>query len=340
MNFFCSALFIIFFATSSFAQTVINSESSSKWSFFRTWDLKRAPLEGDIIIINAGHTIELDENISLNDVVIRIYGTLRLKPGKNLQLSAKTVINVFMGGEVVSDSKGADNYIRIGESIKYRGNTTFNSNWGSGVVKGLATAAVTTGDVDHGEPGFTLGMIQALWQDFNVFKVGDKRVHMIWTTGHESGARVFEIERGYDSKDWTVIGTVQTPGNLSPINIYTFIDNAPGTGTIFYRVKQIDPDGRTKFTSTRVVKLELDRTTLTLYPNPTQDFIKLNFGKTIKEKTDVRILSASGQLIKSVSVQAGLTYYNFDVSRQIPGVYYMQILNADRTAETIAFTKY
>jgi hypothetical protein len=72
---------------------------------------------------NAGHTIELDENISLADVVIRVYGTLRIKANKNLQLSVKTVINVFMGGELVSKARMHDLLFELANQLN-TGNKT------------------------------------------------------------------------------------------------------------------------------------------------------------------------------------------------------------------------
>jgi hypothetical protein len=323
-----------------FAQSTIHSVKSDNWSNIDSWDLKRLPKEGDVIVITAGNTIAIDATKSLNNVVIRVYGTLTIGSNKELILNKASVVNILSGGKLSSENQSGFSSIRIDGSVKYRGTKIFNSSWGAGIVLGLASASHGTGDVDFGGLGFILGSLPVVWQDFNVFRTHDNKVKMLWVTSHETGSRLFEIQRGSDPDYFATIGSIRSSGNLGSQNIYSFIDDFPGTGKLFYRVKHIDVDGVNKFSSVRLVKLYPDNYSYLVYPNPAKNEVLVCFSTELKQPLEISLYRQNGQLAKKIVANIGMNRCSLDISTEAAGLYYIRLLHPDGSPETLPLTKY
>jgi len=83
----------------------ITSISSGKWSDPTIWDTATVPTTGDIVIISAGHSVEIDQTISIGDDVtadaLQIYGTLFLPytVTADYTLTVKGNIQIYSTGE-------------------------------------------------------------------------------------------------------------------------------------------------------------------------------------------------------------------------------------------------
>ena len=71
--------------------------------------------------------------------------------------------------------------------------------------------------------------------------------HIHWTTMSESNNDYFSIERSRDGYSWSKIGDVDGAGNSSIQNTYQFIDEKPYIYSSYYRLKQVDFDGKYKY---------------------------------------------------------------------------------------------
>ncbi len=92
-----------------------------------------------------------------------------------------------------------------------------------------------------------------------------------WETATESNNYGFEIQRRTAaSLDWQTIGFIQGKGTTTTPQHYRFVDDQIAAGSFYYRLKQIDFDGRFEFSSEIYVDLALpDRFVLEQnYPNP------------------------------------------------------------------------
>lgn len=309
------------------AQTTLNSAGSGNWADPMSWDLQRLPADGDLIIVLSGHDITIDQNISLNNVTIRVQGTLEIGSQKKLELNAASIINILTGGLLVSADQSSLSFISLGNVVKYRGSKIFSTGWSSGVVKGMAYATTTSGDLDAAGQGFILGKLPAVWQDFNLVRTPENYIQMVWVTSHETGTLTFEIQKSYDVDTWSTIGSMQSVGNISsPQNIYSFIDNQPGTGMVYYRVKHKYPDGKIVFSAVRLIKIESSENSLTVYPNPAHNEAKVLLSKTSVEGSSLNIFSMNGQAIKRLPIPKGIQLIPVDLTGLSSGMYLLQMV--------------
>ncbi len=93
-----------------------------------------------------------------------------------------------------------------------------------------------------------------------------------WVTTSEINNDYFELERSADGKNFEVITTVNGAGTTSVEQGYSYIDTTPFFGKNYYRLRQIDIDGQSKYAD-NIVLIENDsdfeKLSYKLYPNPT-----------------------------------------------------------------------
>jgi Secretion system C-terminal sorting domain len=149
--------------------------------------------------------------------------------------------------------------------------------------------------------------------------------NLVWATQFEQNSSVFEIEKSKDGNNWATIGSVNANGVASD---YNFTDKEAGLA--YYRLKQIDIDG--KFTYSKVLSstCEVKSITLMLYPNPASSFTELRFTSPKEYSTLINVYADNGQLVRSIkaAVQQGINTIRINLNGLSNGTYTMKI-NAD-----------
>lgn len=161
-----------------------------------------------------------------------------------------------------------------------------------------------------------------------------KAVKLNWKTTNEVNTKEFSIERRTDNTDFVSIGTIASK-NINGIHNYSFTDNKAITGNSYYRLKQIDNDGKFEFSDIQSVNIE-GSVSLSLYPNPTTDVLNLSYASS--SNGSVKILNIQGSTLVTQNLTQGSTSSNIDVSTFVPGTYLL-ILNNNGKQSSIKFIK-
>ena len=82
-------------------------------------------------------------------------------------------------------------------------------------------------------------------------------VRLQWTTGSEKNSARFEIERSQDGKQFTRVGLVAAQGTKTTPVAYVYQDDEVATfsGSLYYRLRQVDQDGTVSYSPVRTVQL-------------------------------------------------------------------------------------
>jgi Secretion system C-terminal sorting domain len=291
-------------------------------------------------VIQSGHMVELSNDISLKNITLRVIGILSLNNGRTLNLNSGSIINVISGGRIKSQNPSDQSAIYLAGAAKFRGTKVFNSNWGAGVIYGLAYATSTTGNIDQSGTGFIIGNLPAVWQDFNLFRTTDNHVQMVWVTSHETGTRIFHIERSRNAQTWDVIGEIESPGSPGSQNIYNFVDSDPGSGIVYYRVREIDPDGLYKFSSVRSLRMEESVLDNKIFPNPARSMVQVKHKKVPDGQSKLFLYNVNGQTIKVINLSQGSILETIDISGLKNGMYLIQVRHSDGSTQHNSLVKY
>lgn len=122
-----------------------------------------------------------------------------------------------------------------------------------------------------------------------------------WSTITESNNRGFEVLRLDENGQFVRIGWVDGNGNSNELKAYAFIDdNVDPNITYYYRLRQVDFNGRSDFS--RIVSAKLDVTNFVAIakPNPYSEQTEISLLLKDKSMVKIEVFSSLGQLIANV----------------------------------------
>lgn len=172
--------------------------------------------------------------------------------------------------------------------------------------------------------------------DFSA-KVSNNKAHISFSTASEQNNAFFSIERSTDGVEFRSIGKVNGAGNSTETRNYAFTDDKPAAGVNFYRLKQVDFDG--KFEYSNIVSVTVGKTgNITLSPVPAQDQLHVNLETALVNDGSWQLLDNTGRLIQSGTIPAETFDFNVDVTTLTPGAYFLRMMDG-QTVVTKQFQK-
>jgi trimeric autotransporter adhesin len=158
---------------------------------------------------------------------------------------------------------------------------------------------------------------------FEVEKM-DNKAKIYWTTEQEINSSTFIVERSTDSKIWGNIATVNAAGNTSTRRDYYVTDYSPKKGINYYRLKQIDLDGRFEYSNIRTAIFNVPYNVV-VTPNPASDFIHVVINKSDNKNIQIQMADMSGKIIRNTISNQSLTTINtHGISK---GMYLVKIID-------------
>ncbi len=161
--------------------------------------------------------------------------------------------------------------------------------------------------------------------DFRAY-LENGHVTVSWTTLAEINNDYFEVERSGNGRDFEVIETVQGAGNATTARNYKIYDFNPLPGKNYYRLKDISFIGEIGISPVRIV--ETDAQSVTVYPNPADDYIRIDLSDFPVSNATIEINNAFGQVIHSekISLEESAGTIKLDaIKTLLPGAYYITV---------------
>jgi hypothetical protein len=280
------------------------------------------------------------------------------------------MVNAQHYPEIAADGSGGavitwhDHRINIQDIYAQRLNAAGNVQWTS---NGVAVSTAANGQIFPGIVNAVNGMIIS-WEDWrndvsgnrrDVFaqrinldgtlgtsavpvsllnfegKKLNKNIQLHWQTSSELNSDYFSIERSNNGTQFATIGKIDAAGNSNLAINYYFIDSS--TGSInFYRLRQVDRDG--KFSYSSIIKIESNASALlyTLSPNPAKDFIIISSGSN-SEMLSISIYDELGRRVWQQSFRNS-AHINISLHNLNKGLYFIRLYDGG-TMEKIKFLK-
>lgn len=232
--------------------------------------------------------------------------------------------NIYSGG--AGDGFAFTTYLQAGNPIFKGGNgdgwnSTSYLQAGSNIYKGGA------GD-GWSSTYRPVGPLPVTLQHFEAGKLGTSAAVLKWKTLQETRSAYFEIERSTDAVNFINIGKVAASGNSQVAIEYSFTDQHPVVGLNYYRLKQVDVDGRFIFTPARLVRFDgMDAGVVKYFPNPTHGILNIELPESIrKEAKLINITNAAGVMVSQLKAASFANQFiQIDFSRYAKGVYFIQV---------------
>ena len=158
----------------------------------------------------------------------------------------------------------------------------------------------------------------------------DQTAKLTWVTTSESNSKVFNVQRSSNGAAFTTIGTVAAQGNTSLTTTYTFTDAQPLTGDDYYRLQQVDINGKFAYSGTVHLNFAGGALTLQIDPNPAHSTADLYIGNAT-QALEIQLFNLNGQIIRQWAVPPGQTSLQVDVSNLAKGLYTVKAISSAGT---------
>jgi hypothetical protein len=212
------------------------------------------------------------------------------------------------------------------------GTASWNFNWVTPLsYSGGATFYVVINETDGNSSSsndqiylktFTTTVLPVRWLDFSA-NTQEEGVHLAWSTAAEINNEKFEVERSIDGEHFEYAGTIKGKGNSVKISNYRFIDPINSNNEWFYRIKQIDFDGKFEFSRT-IKSLALQQKEPRIFTDLFTQEIAVESNESIKS---LAIINLQGQVIATLTNSGN---NRFQLPYALNGIYIISVQTANQ----------
>ncbi len=162
--------------------------------------------------------------------------------------------------------------------------------------------------------------------NFNAELISESHyVRTNWSTITEVNNDYFILEKSKDGVGFEKVDRLGGAGNSTGLMNYEVVDESPHDGLNYYRLKQVDFDGKFEYSSIVSVTVE-EKVKIMVYPNPANQQILID-GLIIGDK--IELVNLMGEVVK---YQKSLNEKEIIKIREIlEGIYFVKIINNKST---------
>ncbi len=133
----------------------------------------------------------------------------------------------------------------IGTTTVAGGTWTLTHNLGlSAAAASSVSATQTTVNKSTSEFSSCIAPLPVELISFSITKISESSAVISWSTATEKNNHFFELQKSNDGMNFHTIQVVQGSGNTDAIHLYSATDNNLVVGMNYYRLQQVDYDGR------------------------------------------------------------------------------------------------
>lgn len=210
------------------------------------------------------------------------------------------------------------------------------------IAPSTSTALGNTPNVffDISNVNFTIGTpMPVTLVSFNAAANGENSALLNWETSEEINNAGFDIEMSLDAKRFIKVGYVDGNGDSKSTHRYTYSIPDLAGGTYYFRLKQLDYDGKYQYSQIRALEMKTAEDILAVYPNPTNGKLKFHPLLHKGQAFDVRIINQTGRTVVSLPESDKYSKgYEMSMENLPPGLYNV-ILRGKNFTENLKFVK-
>ncbi|MFN3404258.1 MAG: T9SS type A sorting domain-containing protein [Cytophagaceae bacterium] len=155
----------------------------------------------------------------------------------------------------------------------YFGCVDLNHSWSAGKFGATNYQVVSDGGYIHPQTGSLCPQMLPVEFLHVEAKLKNSAVEVNWSTATEKSNEKFIVQKSTDLKNWKDIGQIAGAGNSNSVINYSYMDYEPVTGITYYRLIQVDYDG--KSAKSEVVSVNTTDDVISVVPNPFQNVVNI-----------------------------------------------------------------
>ena len=242
--------------------------------------------------------------------------------------------------------------VTVIEFLSYEGTMTA----GEGAAVGLTSVDVGVNETNSTPEGSSISLIDGAWEitpdatpgdcppvslaitltNFDATSI-DGAVMLEWSTENETNNDFFSIEHSVDGRDFTELNTIVGAGTSAEKLNYEYKHADAVSGINYYRLKQVDFDGRYSYTDVKSVDVK-STNTISVLPTLVSNEMKVRLSENLKDDAQINIYDITGQLVVETLMNRDNNNLDLNVSSLNSGTYFL-ILNIGGDIHSTKFMK-
>lgn len=182
-----------------------------------------------------------------------------------------------------------------------------------------------------------LGALPVSWKSFEA-KVTGNNVALSWNVSNNADADYYEVEHAADGVNFTTVGKIS---NVATVSSYNFTHADVAAGKNYYRIRQVDENGRATYSKVIDVTVKGDAFGIKLLSNPVRTaYAELEIAAPKADVIITELWSVAGTRIATSqqTVVAGKNRIRVPMDRASTGNYIIKVKVGD-TNQTIQVVK-
>jgi hypothetical protein len=136
-------------------------------------------------------------------------------------------------------------------------------------------------------------------------KLLNETTYITWSVASQINNEKYIIEHCNDGRNFLPIGEIAGDGTSNATKHYEYIHSSPSIGINYYRIKQVDYDGKYSYSDIASVRYDGD-SNIKIYPNPTTSEVTVY----APSATTLRIMDVYGKLYSHQAISEGQNTIN------------------------------
>ncbi len=178
--------------------------------------------------------------------------------------------------------------------------------------------------------------------NFEGRRLNEDQVRLNWETVNEFQNKGFEVQRSLSNeRSFAPIAFVPSQTGVATAYSYQLPDNNSYMGMSYYRLKQVDLDGRFTISKTIAIKGYGKQSTLSIYPNPVTVQLQAEIFASQKTKATLLLSDAAQRtlLVKNIVLNKGLNQFTVPAAHLTAGLYLIRVIPEQGAALVSKFIK-
>ncbi|MEZ4772571.1 MAG: T9SS type A sorting domain-containing protein [Bacteroidia bacterium] len=267
--------------------------------------------------IQRGHTVQ---NVNGDMGIFRYYD---ISPANNTGLNA-TVRFHYLDHELNNIPESELTPFRYNGSIwdtYFVSATDASANW----VETILVNAFSTWTLASFNANFPVELVH-----FSTSKT-EGGVLLEWQTASELNNEGFAVEHSTDVSNWDYLGFVEGQGTSMEAHDYQFIHGNPTYGENYYRLRQVDFDGKFEYSDIRSVEFGGLEHQIKVFPNPAKTHFNVQISDDFRQAS-IRVFDLSGRLVFEQELDGGNQSLVIDVNAWPSEIYLIRVVEDGRSA--------
>lgn len=159
-------------------------------------------------------------------------------------------------------------------------------------------------------------------------KIESNYAKLQWQAKSERNNKGYIVYRSGDDKQFVQIGEVLAVLNLH-LTTYNHIDKQPLNGNNYYKLVQVDNDGKQTELGVKPLTFNFQSSTFNFYPNPTKDKVRVNFEAS--KYTRLVLSTVDGKVLTGIQLNPQQNKLEIDLSTYPIGTYFIRLSGAQES---------